>query len=162
MDNLRRMTCVCHTLTNSLRILIACFVVFSPIAAIAGSASVLQAFNDSPASNSPACQGMIEIGNVLAVEEHNAPVIEGHKGFDMIDYAKMANAAKVCGFDARGTDAERLPKLMNTMACGALKAHFTQLERVIKAQTSWACGWPSPVPGYRPVPGMMPPAREQR
>jgi len=113
------------------------------------------AFNDSPASQTSGCGAMAGVMNLLAATKTLT------LGDTLIEWAMEANAAKVCASDTRASAAERLPRFILSRACAHLKEHFEVINAVYRSKTSWACGWPAPIPALRTVPGIMPPGYDQ-
>lgn len=116
----------------------------------------VQAFNESPASQTPACGAMARTVSLLATLNGKASL-----GDDIIEWSMEANAAKVCASDTRASAAERLPQFILLRACARLRETFDFVNATYRSETSWACGWPAPVPALRTVPGIMPPGYDQ-
>jgi len=118
------------------------------------TAADINAFNDSLASQSPRCHPFVSVVNLISAVNRERPA-------GVIEWAMAANAAKVCMAEvhSEGDDAAalHLPQAVLTKACAFVQAHRAQAGPNYLAQTSWACGWASPLPGLRPIPGIMPP-----
>jgi hypothetical protein len=110
------------------------------------------AFNESPASQTSGCRAMVGVINLLATTNNSLKLSD-----ELIEWSMEANAAKICASDTRASAAERLPQFVLSRACHHLKDYFQFLNEVYRSKTSWACGWPAPVPALRTIPGIMPP-----
>ena len=113
------------------------------------------AFNNTLASRSAACRPLI--GIIKVTSETNRYYVPG---VDIVEWSMAANAAKVCAAKVHAETSDPapawLPHAVLVKACAFVKAHRAQAGAKYIAETSWACGWPSPIPGFRPVPGIMP------
>jgi hypothetical protein len=121
----------------------------------------VDAFNDTLAAHSASCRPLVGVISVISAASTDDPTIPAVRGALVVEWSKAANAAKVCAIAVHAETSEpapaRLPHAFLLKACAFVKAHQAQAGTTLRAMTSWACGWPSPVPGFRPVPGIMPP-----
>lgn len=136
-------------------IVAAIMVAIATLPALAISKSDMNTFDDTLASGSRPCQGMISVVNLLTDPKADL------RDQVYIYWAQAANAAKICSTVVHGETSDaapsRFPKEVLVTVCARLKAYFLKSRSpYYVAQTSWACGWPSPMPNFRPVPGMMP------
>jgi hypothetical protein len=140
-----------------------------------GNEADYAAFNSALAARTAPCQGMIgmliDLDAASGVDlADNTPDIIGTHGepAGLIGWSQAANAAKVCAARVHAETSDpalvRVPQTVLKTACMFVKNGLAYAKKrkgvglqMYAAQTSWACGWPSPIPGYRPVPGMMPP-----
>ena len=127
------------------------------------TAANVHAFNDTiAAASSRGCQAMA--GNLIlqfaGTPQHNAAtgeVMNDPYRLELTIWASAATAAKMCvaAVHAETSDAApmRLPKLVLDAACAHLKANLaTPKDDVVASYSSWACGWPAPLPQFRTVP----------
>lgn len=145
------------------------------------TAADVEAFNETLAAQSHVCVAMLNYASAIQAGEKQARVYFGPGAHvPSVEYAQAANVAKECGINVRAENdgaANRVPATMLARTCSWLKAHLGEhvrivagdtpakstmdainaqqkaADRMLTAQTSWACGWPSPIPGFRPVPG---------
>lgn len=143
-----------------IRTLMAVLVILPLLGAPAfGRTSPEDAFNDTLASGSEGCQRMINLLNVVTPTRTvtGGFVEPGQGGTLLIPWRMIANASKVCTIAIHGETsdpvASTIPTTVLSHACAYLKAYRKKSVPMETAQSSWACGWPSPVPGFRPVPG---------
>jgi hypothetical protein len=88
-----------------------------------------------------------------------------------ISWMHVADAAKECAVKAREENASLawFPQSVLKKGCAWLKALFASKQteamkaagieydfRIQISETSWACGWPAPLPEFRTVRGIMP------
>src|SRR6185312_8062433 len=107
----------------------------------------VDAFNDTLAAQTPPCQSMIKIINVMS-----APNREAAPG--LVEWSMTANAAKVCGAKVHAETSRPAParflQVVLRNACAHVKTALTTTRSdTYAAETSWACGWPSPLRGFR-------------
>jgi hypothetical protein len=132
------------------------FAALSSPAAYANTKADVDAFNDTLAAQTSACQSMIRIVNVIS--DANRAAAPG-----LVEWSMTANSAKACGFKVHAETSQQAParfvKVVLRNACAHVKTSLSKTKSdTYAAETSWACGWPSPLPRFRPVPGIMPPS----
>jgi hypothetical protein len=127
------------------------------------TATNVAAFNNTiAAGSSRGCQEMAAnlILRFAGTPTHNAAtgaVTNDPYGLPLMQWAQAATAAKVCvaAVHAETSDVApmRLPSLILAAACSNLKDHFAKAKDDVDASySSWACGWPAPIPALRTVP----------
>jgi hypothetical protein len=127
------------------------------------TAANVHAFNNTiAAGSSRGCRAMASnlILQFASNPMHNAgtgEVMNDPYGLSLLEWAQAATAAKVCVTEvhAETSDAApmRLPKLVLAAACSNLKDHFAKSKDDVDASySSWACGWPAPIPALGGVP----------
>ena len=123
----------------------------------------MSAFNDTLAAGSVPCRKMSRLFTVLSAiygDKDRTPDPNG----TLMTWTMMVNASRVCLIQVRAETndaaAAGLPNVLWSKSCSWIKATLVKPldgEDVgyISAETSWSCGWPSRMPNFRPVPGMM-------
>jgi len=121
------------------------------------------AFNNTiAAGSSRGCQDMARnlVLQFAGTPQHDAAtgeVMNDPYSLPLTNWAQTATAAKMCVAEvhAETSDAApmRLPKLVLAAACSNLKNHFAKSKDDVDASySSWACGWPAPIPALGGVP----------